>query len=122
MGAADCRGCDVKLPALLMGKPTAESKVNMVEFLRLNRHAPSAWLAEGGGRRSVRGVCRRLTGLPGRSRRVIALMRPTDSWTGKWLRLEKFVPGSYAIQCSSDLPSEVEGLLEDLNINWHRRD
>ena len=49
-------------------------------------------------------------------------MQPTDSWAGKWLRLDKFVPGAYAIQCSSDLPSELEGLLEDLNINWHRRE
>ena len=93
----------------------------MVEFLRLNprrlpRRRPGGGRGEGAGLTAGGG-----SNLPFPCR-VIGLMQPTDSWAGKWLRLEKFVPGAYAIQCSSDLPSELEGLLEDLNINWHRRE
>ena len=94
----------------------------MVEFLRLNHDACRADAPEMGGEEGESAGLTAGGSNPSFPCRVIGLMQPTDSWAGKWLRLEKFVPGAYAIQCSSDLPSELEGLLEDLNINWHRRE
>ena len=52
---------------------------------------------------------------------MLAQMEPGGSWVGKWSQLNKFAPGCYAMACSTELPVEIEQLLEDNNITWHKR-
>ena len=52
---------------------------------------------------------------------MLAQREPGGSWVGKWSQLNKFAPGCYAMACSTELPVEIEQLLEDNNITWHKR-
>ena len=38
---------------------------------------------------------------------LVALCDPPDSWVGKWLRLNRFTPGMYAVSVSGRLPPDV---------------
>jgi len=38
---------------------------------------------------------------------TIALSQPEASWVAKWMRLEGYVPGMYAVQVIGALPEEV---------------
>lgn len=38
---------------------------------------------------------------------VVALMQPTESWVGKWLRINRYHPGIYAISVSGRLPADI---------------
>lgn len=38
---------------------------------------------------------------------MVALTSPKDSWVGKWLRINRCLPGIYAISVSGTLPSEI---------------
>lgn len=38
---------------------------------------------------------------------MVALMDPGESWVGKWLRINRNVPGMYAISVAGRLPPEV---------------
>jgi len=38
---------------------------------------------------------------------LVALTEPPESWVGKWLRLNRFTPGMYAISVSGRLPSDI---------------
>ena len=44
---------------------------------------------------------------------LISMGDPEQSWVAKWQRLEKYVPGVYAVKVVGTLPSEVLGALED---------
>ena len=38
---------------------------------------------------------------------VVALMQPQESWVGKWLRVNRYHPGIYAISVSGRLPPDI---------------
>ena len=46
---------------------------------------------------------------------LVALMKPEESWAGKWLRITHFTPGMYAISVNGRLPSEVIRELKSQN-------
>lgn len=37
----------------------------------------------------------------------VALTSPEESWVGKWLRINRYHPGIYAISVSGQLPGEI---------------
>ncbi|PWN53274.1 putative SPT4-transcription elongation protein [Violaceomyces palustris] len=39
---------------------------------------------------------------------VIAMLRPEDSWVAKWQRIEKRLPGLYAVKVVGRLPEGIE--------------
>ena len=53
---------------------------------------------------------------------MLAAMRPDRSWTCKWQRTDKFVPGLYAIQVVGQLPQEIQEDLLDKGIKYRPRD
>jgi len=38
---------------------------------------------------------------------MVALTSPEESWVGKWLRINRFTPGVYAVSVSGRLPPEI---------------
>ena len=38
---------------------------------------------------------------------MVALMDPSESWVGKWIRINRYVPGCYAISVAGRLPPDV---------------
>ena len=53
---------------------------------------------------------------------IISLMSPKESWVGKWQRLEKFIPGCYAISVTGELPSSKIEELKDSGYRYKSRD
>ncbi|RKO92284.1 transcription initiation protein spt4 [Blyttiomyces helicus] len=53
---------------------------------------------------------------------VVALMDPSQSWVGKWQRIDKFKPGLYAIRVSGRLPVEMEEALAERGFKYRPRD
>lgn len=49
-------------------------------------------------------------------------MDPSDSWVGRWQRIDKFQPGIYAIQVSGRLADDVVMDLEDRGFSYFPRD
>lgn len=45
---------------------------------------------------------------------MVALTNPPYSWVGKWLKINRFVPGVYAISVSGRLPADI---IRDLKSN-----
>ena len=44
---------------------------------------------------------------------VCAVIDPKSSWTAKWLRLGKLVPGCYALEINDDVPDAVATEIEE---------
>ena len=53
---------------------------------------------------------------------LITLAEPHTSWVAKWQRLDKYVPGVYAVKVVGSLPDEVHQTMEDNNIRYVPRD
>jgi transcription elongation factor SPT4 len=53
---------------------------------------------------------------------VIALTDPEKSWVAKWQRLDKYVPGLYAVQVVGIVPPEVMSELANRGIKYVPRD
>ncbi|GAB5586866.1 transcription elongation factor spt4 [Umbelopsis nana] len=53
---------------------------------------------------------------------VIAMMRPDESWVGKWQRIDKFTRGIYAVRVSGRIPDDVEDELDRRGITYRPRD
>lgn len=53
---------------------------------------------------------------------VVALGQPEESWVAKWLRIENFRPGLYAVKVSGKLPADVVKDLEAKDIQYRPRD
>mmetsp|Transcript_9789 Transcript_9789/g.16056 ORF Transcript_9789/g.16056 Transcript_9789/m.16056 type:complete len:121 (+) Transcript_9789:104-466(+) len=51
---------------------------------------------------------------------LISLMHPTESWVARWQRIQKLVPGCYAIKVRGELPDYVRENLEDMNYSRRR--
>ncbi|GBG30937.1 Transcription elongation factor SPT4 [Hondaea fermentalgiana] len=39
---------------------------------------------------------------------LVAMMQPKDSWVAKWQRIDRFVPGTYAIKVNEEASEEVQ--------------
>jgi transcription elongation factor SPT4 len=50
-----------------------------------------------------------------------AIMDPRDSWAAKWIRVDNYLPGVYAITVTGQLDREVEEELENRGIRWRCR-
>ncbi len=53
---------------------------------------------------------------------IVAIMRPEDSWVGRWQRVDKCIPGIYAISVSGRLPNYVVSELQSHGIAYKSRD
>lgn len=53
---------------------------------------------------------------------VVALGEPGESWVAKWLRIDNFRPGLYAVKVSGKLPADVVADLENKGIYYRPRD
>lgn len=53
---------------------------------------------------------------------MIAMMSPPQSWVAKWQRIDKFVPGVYAVSVSGALPLDVVRELKSHGIYYKPRD
>lgn len=49
---------------------------------------------------------------------MISVLDPEGSWAAKWSSLGKFAPGCYALSVVDDLPEDIQGILQDNNINY----
>ncbi|RPA87356.1 transcription elongation factor spt4 [Ascobolus immersus RN42] len=52
---------------------------------------------------------------------IITIHEVSESWVAKWQRLDKYVPGIYAVKVSGNLPSEIISELRDAGIMYHAR-
>ena len=50
-----------------------------------------------------------------------AIMDPRDSWAAKWIRVDNYLPGVYAISVTGQLDRDVEEELENRGIRWRCR-
>lgn len=50
-----------------------------------------------------------------------ALMDPRESWTAKWIRVDAYLPGVYAISITGNFDREIEDDLEARGIRWRCR-
>lgn len=50
-----------------------------------------------------------------------AVMDPRESWAAKWIRVDNFLPGVYAIAVTGSFDPELEGDLADRGIRWRCR-
>lgn len=53
---------------------------------------------------------------------IVALGEPGESWVAKWLRIDNFRPGLYAVKVSGKLPADVVNDLEAKGIQYRPRD
>ncbi|KAI5705792.1 hypothetical protein M8J76_007961 [Diaphorina citri] len=53
---------------------------------------------------------------------MIALMDPKDSWVAKWQRINRFVPGVYAISVAGRLPHSAITEMQRRGIVYKQRD
>ncbi|KAF2084737.1 transcription elongation factor spt4 [Saccharata proteae CBS 121410] len=53
---------------------------------------------------------------------LIALTDPTQSWVARWQRLDKYLPGNYAVKVVGLLPDEFQDRLEEAGIKYIPRD
>ena len=53
---------------------------------------------------------------------IFALLKPEDSWVGRWQRVDKCIPGVYAISVAGKLPSDIVSELQSHGIVYKSRD
>lgn len=53
---------------------------------------------------------------------MIALTQPEGSWVAKWMRLEGYVPGMYAVQVVGTLPDEALDNIRAAGLRYVPRD
>mmetsp|Transcript_890 Transcript_890/g.1378 ORF Transcript_890/g.1378 Transcript_890/m.1378 type:complete len:144 (-) Transcript_890:401-832(-) len=51
----------------------------------------------------------------------VAVMDPGESWTAKWLRVDTYLPGVYAISITGQFDREIEEELESRGCRWRCR-
>jgi transcription elongation factor SPT4 len=51
----------------------------------------------------------------------VAIMDPRESWAAKWIRVDNYLPGVYAISVTGTLDKEIEDDLESRGIRWRCR-
>ncbi|CAH7669647.1 Spt4/RpoE2 zinc finger-domain-containing protein [Phakopsora pachyrhizi] len=47
---------------------------------------------------------------------TVALMDPSQSWVAKWQRINRYIPGLYAIRITGTLPEHIQVELENQGI------
>lgn len=52
---------------------------------------------------------------------VVAVMDPRESWTAKWLRVDNYLPGTYAISVTGQFDKDMEDELENRGCRWRCR-
>lgn len=50
-----------------------------------------------------------------------ALINPRESWAAKWLRVDSYLPGVYALLITGELDKGVEEELESRGFRWRCR-
>ena len=50
-----------------------------------------------------------------------AVMDPRDSWVAKWLRVDSYLPGVYAISVTGQFDKDIEEELENRGCRWRCR-
>lgn len=53
---------------------------------------------------------------------MAAIVDPSTSWTAKWQRSSKYVPGCYALAVQSDVPAHIMDILENHGITLRQDD
>ena len=52
---------------------------------------------------------------------MAALMDPRESWAAKWIRVDNYLPGVYALSITGNFDREIEEDLEARGIRWRCR-
>mmetsp|Transcript_548 Transcript_548/g.1132 ORF Transcript_548/g.1132 Transcript_548/m.1132 type:complete len:129 (-) Transcript_548:159-545(-) len=50
-----------------------------------------------------------------------ALMDPRESWAAKWIRVDNYLPGVYALSVTGTLDREIQEDLEERGVRWRCR-
>jgi len=50
-----------------------------------------------------------------------AIMDPRESWAAKWIRVDAYLPGVYAISVTGQFDRDIEADLEERGIRWRCR-
>ncbi|ODQ80525.1 hypothetical protein BABINDRAFT_166143 [Babjeviella inositovora NRRL Y-12698] len=53
---------------------------------------------------------------------LVAVGDPANSWVGKWLRINNFIPGMYAVKVNGKLPPSVVQDMEEQGLTYRPRD
>jgi transcription elongation factor SPT4 len=53
---------------------------------------------------------------------LVAISDPSTSWIARYQRLDKYVPGTYAVKVSGVLPDEILQAMEENGIRYIPRD
>jgi len=51
----------------------------------------------------------------------VAVMDPRESWAAKWIRVDSYLPGIYAISVTGQFDREIEEDLENRGLRWRCR-